>query len=186
MVFDRSEKYFQTKKLWRKTFSSIFSITRFFQCSILMLFIYLGSDAYLMRDRNCTRCIDFRQISTILHYTHWCNGINNIMLMGLHNELTFWDWYDVWATPFRKTLEILDLPTTPEACQMMIKHQMKKRVMENMGEKVFRHNFFVWKYFFNRSKTPFVPYSKVTKKRKNKVRTSKFSKWAQNFVWVVI
>ena len=79
-VFDRLKKYFQTKKLWRKTFSSIFSITRFFQCSILMLFIDLCSDAYLMRDRNSTRCIDFRQISTILHYTHWCNGINNIML----------------------------------------------------------------------------------------------------------
>ena len=64
--------------------------------------------------------------------------------------------------------------------------QSENRVMKKMDQKVIRPNFFVWKYFFKRSKIPFVPYSKVTKKRKNKVRTSKFSKWAQNFVWVVI
>ena len=61
-----------------------------------------------------------------------------------------------------------------------------KSSYEKNYQKVIHPNFFVLKYLFKRSKTPFVPYSKVTKKRKNKVRTSKFSKWAQNFVWVVI
>ena len=81
---------------------------------------------------------------------------------------------------------ILKYPWSLNINRNYLNHDRENRVMKKMDAKVIRSNFFVRKYFFKRSKIPFVPCSKVTKKRKNKVLASKISKWARIFVWVRI
>ena len=84
----------------------------------------------------------------------------------------------LWKSPFCDSLH--NQLTSAE------NDQSENRVMKKMDQKVIHPNFFVWKYFFKRSKIPFVSCSKVTEKRENEVPTPKYSIWAQIFVWVVV
>ena len=62
----RLKKYFQTKKLERKTFSFTFFITRFFHSSILLVLADLVSNGYLCKDRNFYRISHISAASELL------------------------------------------------------------------------------------------------------------------------
>ena len=111
---------------------------------------------------------------------------NLVATMYRSDWLTQWSVVDISRAIFCLKLKISDLADPRIHDKIRWIDHRENRVMKKMDEKVFRCNFFVWKYFFKRSKIPFVSCSKVTEKRENEVLTPKFSNWAQIFVWVVV
>ena len=111
---------------------------------------------------------------------------NLVAAMYRSDWLTQWSVVDISRTIFCLKLKMSDFADPRIHDKIRWIDHRENRVMKKMDEKVFRCNFFVWKYFFKRSKIPFVSCSKVTEKRENEVLAPKFANWAQISVGVVV
>ena len=94
-IFDRLKKYFQTKKLERKTFWFTFFITRFFHFSILLVLTDLVGNGYLCKDGNFIGFITFRLPAT---YFAFCSSFkwweyHNMNVFAQRNRLLSLLWF---------------------------------------------------------------------------------------------